>query len=98
MKLSKRMKEIHEKVNLHEEYSLSDAIKALKEVSSVKFTESLDCAMRLGVDPRHADQMVRGTVSLPHGTGKKVKVLEMPPKYILEMFCDWRGEGVLSSC
>jgi large subunit ribosomal protein L1 len=43
--------------------------------SKVKFVESLDCAMRLGVDPRHADQMVRGTVSLPHGTGKTVKVL-----------------------
>jgi len=47
----------------------------LKENSSVKFVESLDCAIRLGVDPRHADQMVRGTVSLPHGTGKEVRVL-----------------------
>ena len=57
------------------EYSLEDAVKALKENSSVKFNESLDCAIRLGVDPKHADQMVRGTVSLPHGTGKEVKVL-----------------------
>jgi large subunit ribosomal protein L1 len=47
----------------------------LKENSNVKFVESLDCAIRLGVDPRHADQMIRGTVSLPHGTGKEVKVL-----------------------
>ena len=47
----------------------------LKESSKVKFTESLDCAMRLGVDPRQADQMLRGTVSLPHGTGKQVSVL-----------------------
>jgi len=75
MKFSKRMKEIREKVDLHKEYSLEDAIKTLKEVSKVKFTESLDCAVKLGVDPKHADQMVRGTVSLPHGTGKKVTVL-----------------------
>ncbi len=75
MKLSKRMKEIREKVNLEKEYSLEDAIQTLKDFSKVKFTESLDCAIRLGVDPRHADQMVRGTVSLPHGTGKSVKVL-----------------------
>lgn len=54
---------------------MSDAVKTLKDNSSVKFTESLDCAIRLGVDPKHADQMVRGTVSLPHGTGKEVKVL-----------------------
>ncbi|MBI1932685.1 MAG: 50S ribosomal protein L1 [Ignavibacteriales bacterium] len=75
MKVSKRVKKIKENVKIAKEYSLEDAIKALKEVSSVKFTESLDCAIRLGVDPKHADQMVRGTVSLPHGTGKKVRVL-----------------------
>jgi len=54
---------------------VAQAIDVLKSVSNVKFTESLECALRLGVDPRHADQMVRGTVSLPHGTGKSVKVL-----------------------
>lgn len=75
MKVSKRTKALREKVNLEKEYSLFEAIKTLKEVSSVKFTESLDCAIRLGVDPRHADQMVRGTVSLPNGTGKEVRVL-----------------------
>ena len=75
MKLSKRMKEVRAKIDLGKEYSIEDAIKALKEVSNVKFTESLDCAVKLGVDPKHADQMVRGTVSLPHGTGKKVTVL-----------------------
>ncbi|HEX2868378.1 MAG TPA: 50S ribosomal protein L1 [Ignavibacteriales bacterium] len=75
MKVSKRIKAVKEKVDLNKEYSLDEAIKTLKEVSSVKFTESLDCAIRLGVDPRHADQMVRGTVSLPNGTGKEVKVL-----------------------
>jgi len=75
MKVSKRVKAIKEKVDLNKEYTLAEAIKTLKEFSNVKFTESLDCAIRLGVDPRHADQMVRGTVSLPNGTGKEVKVL-----------------------
>ncbi|MFA3782821.1 50S ribosomal protein L1 [Melioribacteraceae bacterium 4301-Me] len=72
---TKRNKDIIKKVDLQKEYTLEEAVKILKEISKVKFTESLDCAVRLGVDPRHADQMVRGTVSLPHGTGKKVKVL-----------------------
>lgn len=75
MKLTKRNKKILEKVDTQKEYSVEEAIKTLKELSSVKFVESLDVAIRLGVDPRHADQMVRGTVSLPHGTGKEVKVL-----------------------
>ncbi|MGE5411087.1 MAG: 50S ribosomal protein L1 [Clostridiales bacterium] len=75
MKVSKRIKALREKVDLNKEYSLDEAIKTLKGFSNVKFTESLDCAIRLGVDPRHADQMVRGTVSLPNGTGKEVKVL-----------------------
>ncbi len=75
MKLSKRVKAIREKVDLKKEYSVDEAIKTLKEVSNAKFTESFDCAIRLGVDPRHADQMIRSTVSLPHGTGKEVKVL-----------------------
>lgn len=75
MKVSKRLKAVKEKVSIEKEYSLEEAITALKENSNVKFTESLDCAIRLGVDPRHADQMVRGTVSLPHGTGKTVTVL-----------------------
>lgn len=75
MQLTKRNKKILEKVDTKKEYSLEDAIKTLKDLSSVKFVESLDVAVRLGVDPRHADQMVRGTVSLPHGTGKEVKVL-----------------------
>ncbi|RPI72633.1 MAG: 50S ribosomal protein L1 [Ignavibacteriales bacterium] len=75
MKTSKRVKSVKESVDLNKEYSIADAINILKDNSKVKFTESLDCAIRLGVDPRHADQMVRGTVSLPHGTGKKVRVL-----------------------
>lgn len=75
MKVSKRIKKVRENVKLNKEYSLEEAINILKEATKVKFDESLDCAIRLGVDPKHADQMVRGTVSLPHGTGKEVKVL-----------------------
>lgn len=75
MQKTKRNKEIIKSVNTEKEYTLSEAISILKDQSKVKFVESLDCAIRLGVDPRHADQMVRGTVSLPHGTGKTVRVL-----------------------
>lgn len=72
---TKRSKSIAKSFDKNKEYSIADAIKIIKENSKVKFTESLDCAIRLGVDPRHADQMVRGTVSLPNGTGKQVRVL-----------------------
>ncbi len=75
MKVSKRIKAINKNVDTAKEYTLEAAIKLLKENSKVKFNETLNCAIRLGVDPRHADQMIRGTVSLPHGTGKKVSVL-----------------------
>ena len=75
MKTSKRKKEFQTKVKNDKEYTLQEAVALLKETSKVKFVESLDCAMRLGVDPRQADQMLRGTVSLPHGTGKQVSVL-----------------------
>jgi len=75
MQKTKRNKVISEKVDSTKEYSIEEAIKILKENSSVKFVESLDCAIKLGVDPKHADQMVRGTVALPHGTGKEVRVL-----------------------
>ncbi len=75
MKVSKRVKEIRKSIDTAKEYNLSEAITLLKSASKVKFVESFDCAIRLGVDPRHADQMVRGTVSLPHGTGKTVRVL-----------------------
>ena len=56
-------------------FSLTDASTMVKEIASAKFDESVDIDVRLGVDPRHADQMVRGTVTLPHGTGKEVRVL-----------------------
>jgi large subunit ribosomal protein L1 len=72
---SKRNKEIAKSFEKNKEYSIPEAIKIIKDNSKVKFTESLDCAIRLGVDPRHAEQMIRGTVSLPNGTGKQVRVL-----------------------
>lgn len=75
MQNSKRNKVILKSVDLNKEYTIDDAVRALKENSKVKFNESMDCAVRLGVDPRHADQMIRGTVTLPNGTGKQVKVL-----------------------
>ena len=75
MKKTKRNEHLIEKVDTSCEYTLNEAIATLKSSSSVKFVESLDCAIRLGVDPRHADQMIRGTVSLPNGTGKNVTVL-----------------------
>lgn len=75
MQKTKRNKEIIKAVDLNKDYLINEAIDVLKKSSKVKFVESVDVAIRLGVDPRHADQMVRGTVSLPHGTGKTVKVL-----------------------
>jgi large subunit ribosomal protein L1 len=75
MKVAKRIKAINKNVSKTKEYTVAEAIKILKENTKVKFNETLECAIRLGVDPRHADQMIRGTVSLPYGTGKKVSVL-----------------------
>ncbi len=75
MKQSKRIKKLSEKIDVTQDYNLAEAVNLLKENSKVKFVESLDCAIKLDVDPRHADQMVRGTVSLPYGTGKDVAVL-----------------------
>ena len=75
MKRSKRYNQIAAKLEKSKEYLLDEAISLMKEVASTKFDESVEVAVRLGVDPRHADQMVRGTVSLPNGTGKTVRVL-----------------------
>ncbi|NTW46550.1 MAG: 50S ribosomal protein L1 [Chlorobaculum sp.] len=63
------------KVNRALEYDLAEAIEKVKEITTTKFDASVDVSMKLGVDPRHADQVVRGTVMLPHGTGKTVSVL-----------------------
>jgi len=74
-KISKKRKEVLSKYDAQNQYSLNDASGLVKELSTAKFDESIDMAIRLNVDPRKANQMVRGTVSLPHGTGKDVKVL-----------------------
>jgi len=74
-KMTKNRKEIFGKHDLSKAYSLVDACNLVKDISTTKFDASIDMCIRLGVDPRKANQMVRGTVALPHGTGKDVKVL-----------------------
>lgn len=74
-KNSKRFSAISKKVDRTQSYSLNEAIGLVKENATAKFDESVDIAVRLGVDPRKADQNVRGTVTLPHGSGKSVRVL-----------------------
>jgi large subunit ribosomal protein L1 len=73
--LTKNQKAYAEKVDVDKVYSLAEASALVKECSNVKFDATVDIAVRLGIDPRKANQMVRGTVSLPHGTGKSVRVL-----------------------
>ncbi|HCR97035.1 MULTISPECIES: 50S ribosomal protein L1 [Halomonas] len=73
-KLSKRAKVIREKVDANKTYSLEDAVALLSELSTVKFNESVDVAINLGVDPRKSDQVVRGATVMPNGTGKDVRV------------------------
>ncbi|MBE0642710.1 MAG: 50S ribosomal protein L1 [Bacteroidetes bacterium] len=75
MKLTKRMKETSSNVEKNKEYSINDGVALLKQTAKAKFNESIDIAVRLGVDPKKSDQMVRGTASLPHGIGKSVRVL-----------------------
>jgi large subunit ribosomal protein L1 len=76
-KISKKRKAALEKADLTREYSLTDAASVVKDITYTKFDASVDIDVRLGVDPRKADQMVRGIVTLPHGTGKEVKVLAL---------------------
>src|SRR5690554_4063092 len=76
-KLTKKQKEAASKIEKSKLYGIKEASVLLKEVASAKFDESVDVAVRLGVDPRKANQMVRGVVTLPHGTGKNVKVLAL---------------------
>lgn len=75
MKHSRRYLELRTKVDRFKEYELDEALEKLKETCNAKFDETVEIAINLGVDPRHADQMIRGTVSLPHGTGKTARVL-----------------------
>lgn len=82
MKTSKRYKAVVSKVDKKKFYSIEDAVNIVKQTATAKFVESIDIAVKLGVDPKKADQAIRGTVSLPHGTGKAVRVLVIakPPK------------------
>jgi len=73
-KLGKRAKAMLEGLDLKAHYTIDDAVKILKERSKVKFDETVEVSINLGVDPRHADQMVRGVIGLPNGTGKTVRV------------------------
>jgi large subunit ribosomal protein L1 len=74
-RISKNRKAVIAKYNLEKEYSLTDATKMLKDITFTKFDASVDVDIRLGIDPKKSDQMVRGVVSLPHGLGKVVRVL-----------------------
>lgn len=81
MKFSKRFKALAQKIE-SKPYGVEEAVAKVKETATAKFTESIDIAVRLGVDPKKADQAVRGTVALPHGIGREVRVLVLarPPK------------------
>ncbi len=72
--VSKRYKQLSEKIDAEKEYSVDESASFIKELKSAKFDETVEIALNLGVDPRHADQMVRGAVVLPAGTGKTVRV------------------------
>jgi len=78
-RISKKRKTALSKFDQEKTYSVADASKLVKDITTTKFDASVDLAVRLGVDPRKANQMVRGTVSLPHGTGKSVRVLALVP-------------------
>jgi len=78
-RLTKNQKLVLEKIDSTKTYSLSEAASMMKDITTVKFDASVDIDVRLGVDPRKSNQMVRGVVSLPHGTGKQVRVLVLCP-------------------
>lgn len=74
-KRSKRMKQVDELVDRNKAYSLKEAVEVLQKCPGPKFDQSVNLALKIGIDPKKSDQQVRGTVSLPHGTGKKVKLV-----------------------
>ena len=82
MKVSKRFKSFAGKADKAKSYTVDEAVARVKECATAKFRESVDIAVRLGVDPKKSDQAVRGTVSLPHGIGREIRVLVLarPPK------------------
>jgi large subunit ribosomal protein L1 len=73
-KLSKRLRAFREKIDRTKQYSFDDAVALLKDMSTAKFSETVDVAINLGIDPRKSDQSVRGATTLPHGNGKEVRV------------------------
>lgn len=73
-KVAKRLQALQAKIDSQKVYDVQSGVSAVKSLASTKFDETVEVALRLGVDPRHADQMIRGAVVLPHGTGKKVRV------------------------
>ena len=95
MKLNKKRKAIIDKVDADKAYDINEACNLIKEITTTKFDASIDLDIRLGVDPKQANQMVRGVATLPHGTGKTVKVLVFctPDKEAeaLEAGADWAG-------
>jgi large subunit ribosomal protein L1 len=74
MAIAKRMKAVRQGIDPAKAYPIAEAVKLLKERAKAKFDETIEIAMNLGVDPKHADQMVRGVVNLPHGTGRTVRI------------------------
>ncbi len=95
MERSKRYKSSHTKVQPGKAYPIDEGVKLLKEMAPTKFDESVDIAIRLGVDPKKADQVIRGTVALPHGTGKSIRVLVLckapKDKEALDAGADYAG-------
>ena len=95
MKAGKKYKQAEEKIDQTKRYDLEEALVAVREVAYAKFDESVDIAVKLGVNPKKSDQVVRGSVVLPHGTGKKVKILAFAKgdkeKEALETGVDYAG-------
>lgn len=98
-RLSKRFREIATKVDVSKTYSIREAIEVLKGCPAVKFDQSMELSLKLGIDPRKSDQQVRGTVSLPNGTGQKIVLVvfakEDVAKEALEVGADYAGEEEL---
>ena len=93
-KLTKRQKLMAEKVEAGKLYPLEEAVSLLKEFSTVKFAETVDAAINLGIDPRKSDQAVRGATSLPHGTGKDVRVAVFTSGANADAAVNWAWEAV----
>ncbi len=94
MSLSRRMKAIKDGVDKNKSYTVEEAVELLKKLASAKFDETVELSIKLGVDPRRSDQMVRGTVLMPYGTGKEKKVLVLTrdkQKEAEEAGADWVG-------